>query len=177
MIEIRQLTASEIGRLGEIDRSEQVRVGYTIREGELRAEAVDWQVPPWSADGEGPHSVQAMIRFCARHLEEGGVLLGALDGERLAGVAVLRYHLTESIAQLAFLHVSRPYRRQGIAARLTEEASGLARREGARELYVSATPSESAVGFYLSQGFRPTDTPHPELYALEPEDIHMIREV
>lgn len=177
MIQVRQLPASDIVRLGEIDRSEQVHVGYTYRDGKLQAEAVDWQVPPWYAEGEGPHSLKTMIQFCARHLEECGVLLGALDGERLAGVAILRYRLAESMAQLAFVHVSRAYRRQGIAARLTEEAVRLAREDGARRLYVSATPSESAVGFYLSQGFRPTGTPHPELYALEPEDIHMIREV
>ena len=176
-IRIQQLPASDIGRLAEIDRSEQVRVGYTYSDGELRAEAVDWRVPPWSAEGDGPHSLQTMVRFCAEHLEAGGVLLGALDGERLAGVAILRYRLTESMAQLAFLHVSRPYRRQGIAARLAEEAARLARLDGARELYVSATESESAVGFYLSQGFRPTDTPHPVLLALEPEDIHMIKEM
>jgi len=30
------------------------------------------------------------------------------------------------------------------------------------------------VGFYLRQGFVPTEHPHPELFALEPEDIHMI---
>ena len=175
MIEIREMAAAEIGRLGEIDRSEQVRVGYTYRDGKLQAEAVDWQVPPWSTEGEGSHSVQAMIRFCARHLEEGGVLLGALDGERLAGVAIVRCRLRDGLAQLAFLHVSRPYRRQGIAARLTEEAMQLAREDGARTLYVSATPSESAVGFYLSEGFRPAQAPDPELLALEPEDIHMIR--
>jgi ribosomal protein S18 acetylase RimI-like enzyme len=118
-----------------------------------------------------------MVRFCAEHLEAGGVLLGALDGDRLAAVAILRYRLTESMAHLAFLHVSREYRRQGIAAQLTEEMVRLARLDGARELYVSATESESAVGFYLSQGFRPTDTPHPVLFALEPEDIHMIKEL
>ena len=33
------------------------------------------------------------------------------------------------------------------------------------------------VEFYRSQGFAPIDEPHPELYALEPEDIHMIREL
>jgi hypothetical protein len=44
---------------------------------------------------------------------------------------------------------------------------------GATNLYVSAVPSESAVGFYLSQGFRPVGTPRPELFELEPEDIHM----
>ena len=176
-IRIRQLPATDVGRLAEIDRSEQVHVGYTYRDGELRAERVDWRVPPWSAEGDGPHCLPTMIRFCAEHLEAGGVLLGALDGDRLAAVAILRHRLTESMAQLAFLHVSREYRRQGIAAQLTEEMIRLARLDGARELYVSATESESAVGFYLSLGFRPTDTPHPVLFALEPEDIHMIKEL
>lgn len=41
-------------------------------------------------------------------------------------------------------------------------------------LYVSATPSESAVGFYRSMGFAPTTEPDPRLFALEPKDIHMI---
>jgi len=183
MIEIRRLAAPEIGRLGEIDRSEQVRVGYTYRDEGLpssaakglHSEAVDWRVPPWHSEGDGPHSLANMIRFCAQLLAEGGVFLGALDGDRLAGVAIVRCRLTEAMAQLAFLHVSRPHRRQGIAARLTEEAVRLARQDGAEELYVSATPSESAVGFYLSQGFRPTDEPHPELLTLEPDDIHLIK--
>lgn len=175
MIQIRQLPASDIARLAEIDRSEHVHVGYTYHDGELRAEEVDWHVPDWYPAGDGPHSVQTMIRFCAEHLETGCVLLGALDDERLAGVAILRPHLAEGMAQLAFLHVSRPYRRQGVAARLTNEVCRLARKDGARALYVSATPSESAVGFYLSQGFRPAGTPDPELFALEPEDIHMIK--
>ena len=49
----------------------------------------------------------------------------------------------------------------------------LARSGGARQLYVSATPSESAVGFYRSRGFIPTVTPIPELLEHEPEDVHM----
>jgi hypothetical protein len=40
---------------------------------------------------------------------------------------------------------------------------------------VSATESESAVSFYLSQGFRPTATPNPQMFELEPLDIHMVR--
>jgi GNAT superfamily N-acetyltransferase len=177
VIRIAQLPDSDVRRIAEIDRSERVRVGYTYRDGRLLAEDVDWQVPSWSADGDGPHSAAAMVAFCARDLEEGGLLLGALDGERLAGVAILRPRLTQTMAQLAFLHVSRPYRRQGIARRLAEEACRLARAGGAQAVYVSATPSESAVGFYLSQGFRPTDGPHPDLLALEPEDIHMVKEL
>jgi hypothetical protein len=49
----------------------------------------------------------------------------------------------------------------------------LAKDDGAREIYVSATPSESAMGFYMSQGFRPADNVNEELYKQEPEDIHM----
>jgi hypothetical protein len=45
----------------------------------------------------------------------------------------------------------------------------------ATELYVSATPSVSAVGFYLSQGFRLAETVNEALYAMEPEDTHMVR--
>jgi ribosomal protein S18 acetylase RimI-like enzyme len=77
------------------------------------------------------------------------------------------------MAQLVFLQVSDGYRRQGIASRLTAECIRMARADGAKKLYVSATPSESAVGFYQTQGFRLVDKPNPELYALEPEDIHM----
>jgi hypothetical protein len=41
-------------------------------------------------------------------------------------------------------------------------------------MYVSATPSESAVGFYLKHGFRLAIEPIPELFEEEPEDIHML---
>ena len=41
-------------------------------------------------------------------------------------------------------------------------------------MYVSATPSESAVGFYRSLGFEQVTAVNPQLFALEPEDIHMI---
>jgi ribosomal protein S18 acetylase RimI-like enzyme len=160
-IRIQRLPATDVGRLAEIDRSEQVRVGYTYRDGGLRAEEVDWRVPPWSAEGDGPHSLPTIIRFCAEHLEAGGVLLGALDGDRLAGVVLLRYRLTESMAQLAFLHVSREYRRQGIAAQLTEEMVRLARLDGARELYVSAQNPNLRWGSTSARGSGPQARPTP----------------
>ena len=52
--------------------------------------------------------------------------------------------------------------------------AALARDGGARTLYVSATPSESAVGCYRRLGFEPTADPIPELLELEPEDVHMV---
>ena len=171
---IEQLPASDIKRIAEIDRSEHVTGLYHTRDGELIAEEADISVPPWFSEGD-EFSVQAKLKLWGPIVDDGGVLLGALDGEQLAGFAILRYRLAEGTAQLAVLHVSRSYRRRGIARLLTEEVCRLARADGARSLYVSATPSNSAVGFYTSLGFTLVDQPHPELFALEPEDIHMVK--
>jgi ribosomal protein S18 acetylase RimI-like enzyme len=81
------------------------------------------------------------------------------------------------MAQLAYLHVSAPYRRLGIASRITSRLLALARESGATRVYVSATPSQSAVEFYRGVGFEPVSEPLPDLYALEPKDIHMILEL
>ena len=173
MIEIRQLKATEVGRLAEIDRTEHVTLGYVYRDGKLEQEKVDWRVPRWPR--EGSWGIEARIEGLMRILEEGGVMVGAFDGDLLVGIAGLRYDLTDTMAQLTTLFVSNGYRRQGIAAALAVEIIGLAREAGAQELYVSAMPSESAVGFYRSQGFRLAEKVNEELFALEPEDIHMIK--
>ena len=48
-----------------------------------------------------------------------------------------------------------------------------ARRRGAEWMYISATPSENTIGFYLRLGCRVALEPDPELFELEPEDIHL----
>ena len=101
------------------------------------------------------------------------VVIGAFDGATLIGLASLRYRLTETMAQLVSLHVSRAYRRHGVATRLLHELTRLARRRDARELYVSAAPTPSAIGFYTRHGFAPTAHVNQRLYDLEPDDIHM----
>jgi hypothetical protein len=44
-------------------------------------------------------------------------------------------------------------------------------------LYISATPSQNTVDFYLKRGCQVTGDPDPELWELEPEDIHLVCEV
>ena len=173
MIETRRLKKSEIRKIAEIDRSEHVTLGYVYRDGKLEPGKVNWHVPRWPR--EGSWGIEARIERVKRVLEEGGVMLGAFDGDLLVGIAGLRYNLTETMAQLTTMFVSNDYRKQGIATRLAAEIFRLAREGGAKELYVSATPSESAVGFYRSQGFRLAEKVNKELYTLEPEDIHMIK--
>jgi predicted N-acetyltransferase YhbS len=75
--------------------------------------------------------------------------------------------------QLVFLHVSRDYRDQGLGRQLFMRAAAVARNQGARRMYVSATPSEHTIHFYLGLGCELSPAPDPALLALEPEDIHL----
>lgn len=47
----------------------------------------------------------------------------------------------ETPANLAVLHVTKPWRRHGVRCELTNEVVRLARAEGVQRLYVSATPT------------------------------------
>jgi ribosomal protein S18 acetylase RimI-like enzyme len=171
---LRPMKADEVNKLALIDRSERVETHYLLQDGQLVTEDVDWKVPPFYMDGESDHSLSHQISFCQSHLNAGGQMLGMFDGDVLAGIAVWTPNVRPALAQLAYLHVSRAYRRMGIARRLLATVEQAACDAGAQALYVSATPSGSAIGFYRSQGFAPAE-PLPELFEMEPEDIHMVK--
>lgn len=174
MSTLRHMTAQELIRVHEIDVSESGSTVYRIHEGAMKLTPETWQ-----RRRRGPAEWTPYVEEWAGILAGGGIALGAFDehgeDQNLVGIAVLRLRLTPIMAQLAGLFVSRDQRRRGIAARLVDEVVCLAQEGGARALYVSATPSESAVGFYLSHGFTLAREVHPDLYAREPEDIHLTR--
>jgi ribosomal protein S18 acetylase RimI-like enzyme len=166
-------TQAELPRLDEIDRSEVIEALYRVERGTLVKDDKHIGVPGW-LPGDGDHSVGSMRAFVAGHLAAGAEGIMALSGDKLRGIALVGFQLSPETAQLALLHVSREARHTGVARSLCRRCYDLARRRGARQIYVSATPSNSAVGFYEAEGFRLT-TPDPALFALEPEDIHMLR--
>lgn len=166
-------TQAELPRLDEIDRSEVIEALYRVEQGLLVRDEKRIEVPGWQS-GDGDHSVGRMRAFAAEHLAAGAEGIMALAGDKLRGIALVGFQLSPETAQLALLHVSREARRTGVARGLCRRCYDMARARGARQIYVSATPSDSAVGFYEAEGFRLT-TPDPALFALEPEDIHMIR--
>jgi predicted N-acetyltransferase YhbS len=171
----RQLALDEASKIAEIDRSERITLGYFVRDGHLVPEPVQWDVPRWTVDAHGEFNVETRIAQLRERLESGDIAIGAFDDALLVGYVVLHPELNDEMAQLAELFVSRGHRRMGIARRLVKLLIEKARMEGAARLYVSSVPSESAVGFYQSQGFRLTPDPDPDLYRLEPDDIHMVR--
>ena len=172
MVSIRQMSSEELTWVEEIDVSESGHLLYHFIEGKIETKREAWHRGPRNAEAWGSY-----IERWKAILQRAGVALGAFDGKRLVGIAVLQYHLTERMAHLVALFVSKDSRRHGVAARLTQEVMRLAKAQGADQLYVSATPSESAIGFYLSQGFALAKQVHKELYALEPEDIHLLRQL
>ena len=173
---VRRLESSDVALVAAIDRSEHVDVQYRIEDGRLvEVPVLEADIPPWDPVGDGGHSVASHVAFSASVLADGGVLFGAFhdDGE-LMGLATVLPTFEPGLAWLATLHVSRAHRRRGAASALWDAGVALAREAGAGSLYVSATPTGSAIGFYLGRGCRLADPLHPVLFAQEPEDIHLV---
>jgi ribosomal protein S18 acetylase RimI-like enzyme len=167
------MAVGELPKLVDLDRRETIRKAYRLADRGLESYNVSWDVPGFIKDGEGEHSLRQQIEFCQKQFAAGGVILGAFDSERLVGVGVLRFRVEPGVAQLAYLHVSRDYRRLGLGQQIFRTLLRKAEQSGAAQVYISATPTESAVSFYLKQGCQPTDQPIEHLLQLEPEDIHL----
>ena len=172
---MRRLEADCLTMIAMIDRSEHVDVEYAVVEGSLTERPVTVvEIPPWDRTGTGPHSVAAHIEFCRPLVASGAVLLGAFAEQQPIGLAVVDPTFEPELAWLAWLHVTRTHRRRGVGQALWNAATDVARLGKARSIYVSATPTGSAVGFYLRQGCRLADPAHPVLVAKEPDDIHLL---
>jgi ribosomal protein S18 acetylase RimI-like enzyme len=174
LIIIKELPITEISQLALIDRAETVHTVYHVVNKKLVKKNEEFVIPSWSLEDNGSHSVPAKIRGMEPDLKN-GTLLGAYVNGTLAGLGSIRYQLTADMAQLLSLHVSKPFRRLRVASALYNELERLAIDSKAKFFYVSACPTGSAVEFYLSKGFQPVESPNPQLFAEEPDDIHMIK--
>jgi GNAT superfamily N-acetyltransferase len=172
-IAYRPLVAADLAHIGDIDRSERIETLYVQQGSRLEVRHGDWSAPRWFSEGEGEHSVAHQRAECERYLAAGGIAQGAFAGGRLVGIGIVRPHIRPGVAQFAFLYVSNEYRASGIGRHLSDELERLAREQGHTAMVVSATPSLNTVRFYLRRGFEPMSEPLPELYELEPDDVHM----
>jgi predicted N-acetyltransferase YhbS len=169
----RRLEGHELDRVGEIDRRETIDTLYVQEGASLREVHGDFSAAPWDPVGTGEHSVAAQRAELERYLEKAALCIGAFDGDRLIGIGVLLPHLRPGVAQLAYLYVSHGHRGEGVGATLTRELERVARDAGGGSIVVSATPSRNTVDFYVGRGYKPMAEPLPELYELEPEDVHL----
>jgi GNAT superfamily N-acetyltransferase len=169
VIVIQELAPGDLHRASEIDVTEDGSVVLEQRGTEITGRGEEWHRPP-----RGPGRWAEFEESWRTFIPAAGCALGAFDGERMVGIATLRRGVRPGVDQLEALFVDRAHRRTGVATALVAGIEERSRAGGATWLYVSATPSESAVGLYRSRGFTPTSDPIEELLALEPEDIHMV---
>ena len=170
-IEVRALTVEEVPRVWTIDRREYIANIYRRQDGELVLEPHDFEVPGWRPGQEESDGA----RFVAV-LARGGVAWAVLDEDAVVAATVVDVKpvgAARDLIKLDWLFVSRDYRACGLGGVLIERAKAFAREHGAAGLYISATPSENTVKFYLGRGANLVAQPDPELFAYEPEDIHL----
>lgn len=168
---IRLLQRTEIPLIWQIDRREIIENVYYLREGKLVLEPEHYDMQGWP-----PGEAELYTPLLLDCYDRGGLFWGAFENDLLVGVSILeskwigKHH---DMLQLKFLHVSRGCRKQGIGARLFKLAAEKAQELGAKKLYISATPSEHTVNYYSRLGCVLATEIDPELFALEPEDIHL----
>jgi predicted N-acetyltransferase YhbS len=171
MIEGRELSRDEITGIWAIDRSEVIEAVYSLSDGALVLKREHHDVDGWPPGEAAKYT--PILEAC---YDEGGWFYGLFDHSVPVGVAVLASRFigkNKDQLQLKFLHVSRKDRGQGLGKRLFDLAANEARQRGAGRLYISATPSEHTISFYLHLGCHVTPEPDSELFALEPDDIHL----
>ena len=169
---MRLLTRDEIELIWTIDRSEVHHHTYELGEGELVRVPNYFEIPGWRPDAAVKETPVLFDRF-----DRGGTFVGMFDAEALIGISVLentRVGRGRDQMQLAYLYVSRTYRGRGVGIQLFDAAVSLAREAGAKALYVSATPTENTVDFYLNRGCVLAPEPDAGLLAAEPDDIHLV---
>ena len=168
---VRQLARHELETIWTIDRSEVHHHIYQIRDGQLMLTPAYFEAHGWA-----PGQVERNTPLLYACFDRGGAFVGMFD-DKLVGVAVLDSTPLGAAGdqlQLKYLYVSRAYRQQGVGTQLMQEASAIARARGAAFLYISATPTENTVNFYQRCGAILNPTPDSELYAQEPDDIHLL---
>jgi predicted N-acetyltransferase YhbS len=167
----RELEPDQTALLGAVDRSEAIDAIYRNVDGVLRLEPARVQATAWQGA-----ELDALVASLRCLLARGGRAVGAWDEGKLVGVGALDAAPVggaPEMMRLDLLYVSAAHRARGIGRQLVALVARHARSLGARRLYVSATPTRASVDFYLRLGAELLERPDPELFAREPEDIHL----
>jgi predicted N-acetyltransferase YhbS len=170
-MKIRNLTRDEIPNIWQIDRSEVIENVYYIRGGKLVLETEHYDMTGWPT-GEAEQYTPLLLDC----FDRGGYFWGMFEDDNLIGVVILDSKFIGSqkdTLQMKFLHISNHYRKQGLGKKLFLIAAEKARELGAKKMYISATPAENTIHFYMHLGCILAREIDQELFELEPEDIHL----
>jgi ribosomal protein S18 acetylase RimI-like enzyme len=177
-MEFREMQADEISRIGEVNREELVMAEYvTVPDDSgfgLRAVRTEKsppeQTPHWSRQG-----AEGRANSWKPSVEQGGYFYGAFDGDLLAGFVILGPRKSDDSGEIVALFVHRDQRRTGIGRKLMRKAEEEAIARGYASLFLYSNPTESAVGFYLKEGYRIVGLISKEIVRSLPGDIVMAK--
>jgi predicted N-acetyltransferase YhbS len=167
----RHLARFEIEQIWAIDRREVIDHIYYFENGQLVLKPEHYEMQGWPP---GEQDIYTPLLYDC--FDRGGFFYGAFEAGRMIGVVILESKFIgprHDQLQLKFLHVSQAYRKKGLGKLLFEQAAAQAKAMDAKKLYVSATPSENTINFYLRRGCVVTLEVDPDLFVLEPKDIHL----
>ncbi|MBK1876384.1 GNAT family N-acetyltransferase [Pelagicoccus mobilis] len=170
-IELKKLSKSDLEAVHQIDRSESVERMY--RKAGQNLEAYDDSVE-FASD---PAFWEKLISWWKKELDGGAKAIGAYDGDTMTGIAMIKHDAHEGVDQIIAMYVSAEYRLSGIAKSLYLEIEDAAKASGAKQLCVHTTPTGSAVGFYLSQGFQFDAGSACSLDPENEQDIPMVKDL
>lgn len=170
-MEIRALRRVEIEKVRRINRNEVIKQLYYFKDDQLTLEDEFYDIKGWN-----PSELEKNLEHLYDIYDRNGVLLGAFFEDRLIAISALESKFIgrwRDQLQLYFHHVDACYRHKGVGGKLLVKIMAKAKKLGAKKLYISATPSKNTVDFYLHMGCALASEVNPELYRLEPEDIHL----
>lgn len=101
----------------------------------------------------------------------------ALEEDRIVGFLSLVKELVGERMILDMMQVDADFRGQGIGRVLWDKAVEEARIHGAKELYISACPSEETIHFYKAMGAEVTNSPIRSIADEEPYDLQMVCQI
>jgi len=170
-LKIRTIRRSEIEKIKNIDRREIVDKIYYLDGGQLKLKNEFYNIKSWEVS-ELERNIEHLYKIYDKH----GYLVGYFERDKLVGVAALDSEFigeNRDYLQLYFLHVDSKYRGAGIGNKLLKKVIIRAKKLMAKKLYISATPSQNTIDFYINIGCQLVSEPNPALYQLEPRDIHL----
>jgi GNAT superfamily N-acetyltransferase len=101
----------------------------------------------------------------------------ALEEDRVVGFVSLVKELAGERMVLDMMQVDADFRGQGIGRVLWDKAVEEARLHGAKEMYISACPSEETIHFYKAMGAEITNSPIRSIADEEPYDLQMVCQI
>lgn len=170
-MKIREINRKDIEKVRNLNRKEIIEQLYYYKEGLLVLKDEFYDIRDWNID-----ELEQNIKDLYDLHDRGGIFYGAFIDHKLIGIIALESNFIGSgkdQLQVPFLHIDANYRDKGLGTKLMNLVKKRAKRMGAKKLYISATPSKHTIDFYLGLGCKLTSEINPELYEIEPDDIHL----